>query len=248
MRKLYSILLSVVICVGLNAQQYDGMRGLIHIPTAEMDTVGTARVGLHFINKEMMPQCNYFTWLDSVTGDRIPYNTFSYYMSITPFRWVQASYTCVQLAKGPQLSDYKSKDRHFSVKFNILREGKWWPSVCLGSADLMSSTLNPTKSQDFFCNYYLSISKHISLNNNEIALHCSYRYYKKEFNKRFQGMVGGITYRPSFAPNFRFITEWDGCHINFGLDALIWDNLLIQASLINGNHFSAGFCYKFYLL
>lgn len=248
MKHLFLTIILIFTYLSVTAQQYDGIHGLIHTPTAEMDSVGTARIGAHFINKEMMPESNYFTWTDAVTGERNPYDTFSYYLSITPFRWVQASYTCVALARGPRFSDYTSKDRHFSVKFNPLREGRWWPSICLGSADFMGSTLDQTSSQDFFCNFYLSATKHFLLNENQIAVHTSYRYYAKTYNKKFQGIVGGITFRPSFASNFLGLLEWDGCHFNFGLEALLWKNLLLQASLQNGKYFSAGICYKVNLL
>lgn len=249
MKELSTIALLLLCCLSLSAQQYDGMRGLIHTPTAEMDTVGTARIGAHFISKEMMPKSDYFTWKDAATGERHPYNTFSYYLSLTPFRWVELSYTCVALARGPKLADYTSKDRHFSVKFNPLREGGWWPAISIGASDFMGSTLDPTNSQDFFCNFYISGSKHLNIGNgHEIAVHAAYRYYIKEYNKQFQGIVGGITYRPAFAKNIRVMFEWDGCHANFGADALLWRHLLLQASLQNGRYFSAGLCYKIYLL
>ena len=225
------------------------MSGLFHTPTAEMDTVGTARIGVHYIDRGMMPASDYFTLKDDVTGERHPFNTFSYYMSLTPFRWVELSYTCVGLARGPKLPDYTSKDRHFSVKFNPVREGKWWPSICIGAVDFMGSTLNPATSQQFFCNYYLSGSKHLTVGNgHSIALHASYRYYLKEYNKQFQGIVGGITFSPSFARNVRTAVEWDGIHVNCGVDALLWNHLLLQAFLLDGHRFSAGICFKTNLL
>ena len=35
----------------VSAQQYTGMSGLIHVPSADMDDAGAARVGIHFLNK-----------------------------------------------------------------------------------------------------------------------------------------------------------------------------------------------------
>lgn len=251
-RALTILLLLTLCCLTTLAQQYDGMTGLIHTPTAEMDTVGTARIGAHYLSSEMLPHCDYFTienWTKEETEEKHYFNSFSYYLSITPFRWVELSYICVGLAKGPDLKDYTSKDRHFSVKFNPLREGKWWPSICLGTSDFMGSTLNPERSQNFFANYYISGTKHFNLGRgHQIAVHASYRYYVTEYNKRFQGLVGGITYSPGFAPNVRLIGEWDGCHINCGLDALFWRHLRVQASLQDGRYFSAGLCFQCYLL
>jgi len=254
MRRAQTILLLLTLCcLTTLAQQYDGMTGLIHTPTAEMDTVGTARIGAHYLNHEMMPKCDNFTWEiweeGEPSGEKHYYDTFSYYLSITPFRWVELSYICVAMAEGPALKDYHSKDRHFSVKFNPLREGKWWPSICIGASDFVGSSLNPNRSQDFFCNYYLAASKHFNLGRgHQIAVHATYRYYQLQENKRFQGLVGGITYSPGFAPNMRVIAEWDGCHINCGLDALFWRHLRVQASLQDGRYFSAGLCFQCYLL
>ena len=68
----------------LSAQQYVGLSGMIHVPTADMDTAGVARVGAHFIPKSMMP--------DRMTIDGEKFNSFTNYVSLTPFRWIQLSY------------------------------------------------------------------------------------------------------------------------------------------------------------
>ena len=50
MKKL--IILTLVLLVGLatgQAQQHVGTQGLIHVPSAEMDTVGVARIGAHYV-------------------------------------------------------------------------------------------------------------------------------------------------------------------------------------------------------
>jgi len=230
----------------LRAQQYDGMSGLIHVPTAEMDSVGVARVGTHLVNSALMPDCNYFTYqLDD--GSRHHYDSFSYYLSITPFRWVEATYTCVLLKWGPQLRDFTSKDRHFSVKFNPIREGRFVPAIALGSADFMSSNLDPTEGQAFWANYYLAATKHFEVAGLALGAHLTYRYYLKDYNKRFQGLVGGLTIDPSQylgTEHLRAILEFDGRHFNLGADWLVHDCLLLQASLTNFTGFSAGLCYR----
>lgn len=71
------------------AQQYTGMSGLIHIPSADMDESGDARIGVHFLNKEFTP--------DVLVYDEKKYHTMSYYLSITPFRWLELGYTCTLL-------------------------------------------------------------------------------------------------------------------------------------------------------
>ena len=68
------------------AQQYTGMSGLIHVPSADMDEVGVARIGAHFLNREFTPDMRF-----NFNGK---YHTISHYLSITPFRWIEIGYTC----------------------------------------------------------------------------------------------------------------------------------------------------------
>ena len=69
------------------AQQYTGMSGLIHVPTADMNDMGEARIGGHFLNKEFVPNEAF-----AFRGSK--YNTNTHYLSITPFSWIELAYTC----------------------------------------------------------------------------------------------------------------------------------------------------------
>lgn len=59
----------------------------------------------------------------------------------------------------------------------------------------------------------------------------------------WNGVVGGITYRPSFARNLRAIAEYTGNEINVGADYLLWKHLFLQATLQDGKYFSGGVCF-----
>ena len=41
------------------AQQYTGLSGLLHVPSAEMNHEGDAFIGLHFLNKAMTPDTGF---------------------------------------------------------------------------------------------------------------------------------------------------------------------------------------------
>ena len=150
------------------AQQYTGMSGLIHVPSADMGEEGEARAGVHFLNREFTP--NVLTY----KGDK--YHTMSYYLSITPFRWMEIAYTCT-LLKSTKIVDgvedkehpgLHRKDRYFSLKLQPVREkpGKWWPSVAIGVNDL-DFRVNWLKTQhetdvsrvvnSYFSNYYVAL-------------------------------------------------------------------------------------------
>lgn len=118
------------------AQQYTGMSGLIHVPSAEMDDAGEARIGVHFLNREFTPDIGF-----DYEGK---YHTMSHYLSLTPFSWLEIGYTCT-LQKGHAINNegivqdgkpkLRFKDRYFSLKLQPLKEGKWWPAIAIGTND-----------------------------------------------------------------------------------------------------------------
>lgn len=228
----------------LSAQQYTGMSGLIHVPTAEMDKEGDARIGVHFLNKETIPNASVFY----SNGQK--YHTFSHYLSLTPFSWMEVGYTCTLLRKKSNPSDssighYSQKDRYFSLKLRPLKEGKWWPAIAVGCNDFWdSSSLSGEGGEFYFGNVYVTAGKHIDIGLHEIGMHVAYRHYRRNYNKKWNGVTGGITYRPSFAKNLRVIAEYTGNEINMGTDCLLWKHLLLQASLQDGKYISGGVCFQ----
>ena len=122
-KRIYPLILAMVICFPVKAQQYNGMTGLIHIPSAEMGRPGDAHIGVHFVNKELMP--DKFVCPDD-DGNLEKYNSYSYYLNITPFNWLEVAYTCVLFKYNqPNRKGYKAKDRHFCIKVNPLKETKY---------------------------------------------------------------------------------------------------------------------------
>ena len=229
----------------LHAQQYTGMSGLIHVPSAEMDKEGDARIGVHFLNREFSPT-------------NFSYHTSTHYLSITPFPWVEIGYTCtimkgIKGGVGEDTTDggYSNKDRYFSVKIQPLKEGRWWPALAIGSNDPYGTQNENVESQPgsdgksmYFSNYYIAASKHLALKNHVIGVHVAYRKWKRNYNNQWNGIVGGITYRPSFARNLRAIAEYTGNEINIGMNCLLWKYFLLQASLQDGKYFSGGVCFQ----
>lgn len=241
------------------AQQYTGMSGLIHVPSADMGEEGEARAGVHFLNREFTPN------VQTYKGDK--YHTMSYYLSITPFRWMEIAYTCT-LLKSTKIVDgvedkehpgLHRKDRYFSLKLQPVREkpGKWWPSVAIGVNDL-DFRVNWLKTQheadvsrvvnSYFSNYYVALSKHFRLKGNVLGVHMAYRHWRWSLNSKWNGPVGGITFSPSFQKNFRLIAEYTGDDVNVGFDWKLWKHLLVQSSLQNGKYFSGGVCFCINLL
>lgn len=233
-------LLCSIVC---NAQQYIGTSGLIHVPSAEMLPAGTARIGAFFLNKEFLPDRISIREVGEEAG--VKYHSYNHFLSITPFPWIELAYTCT-LEKGHRNLDenqpigYYFKDRFFSVKLRPLKEGKWHPAIAIGTNDPIRHYNDHSNDAKYFMNFYVAATKHLDLHGHELGIHAAYRHYPSRYNKKWQGVVGGITYRPAFAKNLRGVVEYTGNDLNVGADCYLWKLFFLQASLQNGKYFTGG--------
>lgn len=229
------------------AQQYLGTNGLIHVPTAEMDSAGVARIGIHYVEKHMIPDGI------KLTPERTKFNSLTNYLSITPFRWIEAGYgyTLWKMHYNKDASEgtgFYSKDRYFSLRLNVLYETRYVPSIVVGGNDVWGSGDDGFSASNHYRNYYVAASKHFDLCGHVVGTHLAYRKWKRQSNKKWDGLVGGITYRPQFYTPLRLMGEYDGDGINIGADCLLFRHFLIQASLQKGKYPSGGLCYQINLL
>lgn len=240
MKKLLLYLLLLLLPVGSSsvfAQQYTGMTGLLHVPSAEMDTIETLRLGVHAIPAEMMPDAMLFE------GEK--YASSSWYVSAMPLKWLEAGYNFTlmkfyrNLNKNSNDVGFYSKDRYFSVRLRPLSEGRYWPSVVIGGNDVIGQRDGDSYSF-YFRNFYVAASKHIDLPFGEVGGHLAYRKWAKSFNNRWDGVVGGVTLRPSVYRPLRAIAEYDGESVNIGADCVLFRYVQLQASLMHCRYLSAG--------
>ena len=239
MRRLVVCLLVGLLMVRtIQAQEYTGISGMIHVPTAEMAPEGDVRIGVSFLNREFLP--------DMINLDGEKYHSSDHYLAITPFSWIELAYVCT-LLKGYKNQDrndevgYFEKDRYFSIKIRPLKEGKYWPAVAIGVHDPGNSVSHEDgKDYAYFQNYYIAATKHWCPGGHELGFHLTCRYYRSGHNRKWNGVVGGVTYRPAFASNCRAMVEYTGNDVNVGVDCLLWKHLFIQAALQNGRYFSGG--------
>ncbi len=240
-RRFLSTLLSVLLTCAANAQQYIGMSGMIHVPTADMDTVGVARVGAHYIPKSMMPE--------RMKLDGEKFNSLTNYLTITPFRWIQLSYgyTLWKFHKDKNPKNevgFYAKDRYFSVKLQPIqeKEGKWWPSVVIGANDAWGTRDDGESGSNYYRNFFVAVSKHLDWGGNRVGGHLVYRKWDLSFNKKWDGVVGGLTFQPAFYQPLRGMVEWDGNEVNIGADCRLFKYFLIQCAVLNFKDFNAGLC------
>lgn len=230
--------------VHLSAQEYNGTTGLMHIPTAETAEAGTFRGGAFFLNDHFTP--------DKLTCDGEKYNTGGYFIGITPWSWIELSYSCTLLKfhknRDPnEPTGYYNEDRRMGLKLRPVKEGKWWPSVAIGADDVEQFIERWLKNNGgtYFQNAYVVASKSFNIGKHELSAHLCYRYFFKDENRNRRGIAGGIAYRPGFYHNLRFMAEWDGACVNVGADVLLWRHLYIQAGLTNAKYFVGGVSYHY---
>ena len=238
-RRISVALVLMMLTLSVSGQQYIGFAGMIHVPTADMDTVGIARVGAHYIPKGVVP--------DRMVIDGEKFNTWTNYLSITPFRWIELGYGYTlwkfhkNLNKNEKVGFY-AKDRYFSIKLQLLQEDRWWPSVAVGSNDFWGSSDKGKSGSNYYRNYFAAISKHVCVGGHEFGGHLTYRKWKRDFNHKWNGVVGGVTYRPSFFQPLRIMGEWDGNEANIGADCRLFKYFLVQCALYDFSVLNAGLC------
>lgn len=229
------------------AQQFTGTSGLAHIPTGEMHHEGDALIGGHFLNKAIMPDTGFL-----YEGEK--YHTFNYYVALAPFSWIEMSYVCTEriYRKDAQGNIVNwSKDRYASVKIRPLKEGKYYPAVALGCNDVWTSFAlfaDKPNVQFYFQNWYIAATKHFEFSGNELGLTLAYRHYYRGYNAKWNGIVGGITFRPAFFPQARLMAEYTGNDFLLSMDMLLWQHLRLQATVKDFKYFYGGACLQFNLL
>ncbi len=203
------------------AQLYSGMDGLLHVPSATIAENGLLRAGVHVLSENF-----------AVSGYE-PQTVPTYYISLTPYEWVQASF----MGTAWRREDIYYPDRTVSLKIRPLKEGKWWPSIAIGTQDPIGT--------GFYTNYYVAAAKHFHVLGGLWGINAAYRYYRKEVNAKWTGVVGGITFQPDFYRDLRIVGEWNGSEVDLGADARLFGFLRVQLILQDFRYFSGGICVEF---
>ena len=152
------------------------------------------------------------------------------------------------LTKGGY-SGFTNQDRYFSARLRVLKESKYIPAVVLGTSDPFTSSGHKFASaigNGYFCRYYLAATKHFQLGRETLGVHLSYLYNRRE-DYPLNGVAGGITYNPSFAPHLNVIAEYDSKDFAMGATYLLFNHIHFQFELQRMKYFSGGLCYKIYL-
>lgn len=250
-KKLRILVCGLLLLAGALAAQgqlYTGMSGLVKNPSADMNPAGEAVIAGYFMNKHFTPGSANDSYGFVYKGRK--YDTFDFSIALTPFRWMEIGYTFTlqkTLAEGHDKPKFNQKDRYFSIKFRPLREGKYWPSVAIGSNDFIGSALKRRghggTGAGYYANYYIVATKHFVPKGQDIGVSLGYRYVPVAHSKKWQGVVAGATWQPKWVPQLRLVGEWTGNEVNVGVDCLLWKHLFLQFAMVGCKYPTGGIAY-----
>lgn len=211
------------------AQQFAGMSGLLHTPSADMSTNESLRLGCTWVSRNFIP--DYVGYVQDIP---------IYHVSVTPYRFVEASY----LVNGWRNDkDQAIPDRNVCVKLRALEEGKWFPSLAIGGFDAFGNSV-----QSY---YYAAATKHFAMGPCSLGLHVAYRKYARTsalITQKWNGLTGGITFNPGLYGDMRFTVEYTGNEFNAGFDMNLYRGLRAQGILVDGKWFCAGLSWEIHRL
>lgn len=214
------VLFFITITNNVYAQTVFGTKGLITIPTAEMNYNGTFMGGANFLPK-------------GITGvDRWDYNSWNYYVnaSFLSFWDVGFRFTGLKLKSGKF-----NQDRSVYTKVRPVKEQKWIPAIAIGCEDLKIAKFN---SNNYHMKLYITATKTLKWSENSINFSLGYMYRSNLEQHHY--IMGGVCYIPSFAKDLRVMLEYDGRHPNMGLQYLLFKHLALTAATYRFNSFTGG--------
>lgn len=223
------------------AQSIDCTKGLLIMPSGEMDESGTLSISNNFLNKHYTVDKGGFGWT---------YHTFSYGFDVTFWSRLEVGYVCTIFNGAWRPEDpsklterqriVRNQDRHFLARLQVLRENefglRWMPGVVLGVSDpvtgsgrgeYIGSNVSET-SNGFFNRYYAALSKHFDTSWGVIGAHLALQYTSRR-DFLASGACVGVTWNPSwlnspdlFLSSFRVIAEYDSKYFNIGCVSSVW--------------------------
>lgn len=235
------------------AQLTDGMTGLLHMVTADMQKDATFMLGGNMLHKNNIPSKVWW-------GD---YNTYNYYLNITFLDRIEIAYICTLVQGKPGVfhwpeftyGKFVNQDRHFAGKIQVVKEGEWWkhmPAIAVGVSDPTSggsagdySDMNVSGSGNgFFNRWFAAVTKHFQIPYGELGVHATYLYNKRT-DYPLNGLGWGINFRPDFHKNLNVIIEHDTKTLNVGAIYSLWaDHFNFLFELQKGKYISCGLVYK----
>lgn len=245
-KRVVFMVLFLVSLIPSHAQTIIGTTGMMNVPTADMRPAGTFDGGVSFMQKGLLFD-TYYTKKRSSSKkivEQEDYSTFLFYVSFTPFSWVELSYreTLVKRQKSSTDTQAESSmlDRSWSARIQPLKEGKYWPAVVVGVNDIFTSGGNSP-----YAGVYGVVSKHVPLQNiGTFEATVGYASPVKK-GKTYDGVMGGLSFAPAFFPDLRVMGEYDTRGFNVGVGAFFFKHLNVTCFTREFKGFNATVSYQY---
>ena len=252
-RKFFSVVCFLFLCLPAMAQFTYGTTGLLHMPTADMQRDKTFMFGGSYLNQHAMPS-------------RWSYDTWNYYINITFFPWLEVAYTCNIFDEW--VRDGKvymiNQDRNFSGRLRLWKEGwwkEWTPQIVIGVNDPGTTaqgdgyyygSVNET-GNGYFNRYYIAATKHLSWYG-KWGIHAAYLYNKRNGKDKLNGPAFGLDYQFALkgeefwhkaVNGLNLMAEYDSKFVNVGAKYSIWkDHINVVGELRECKYPSVGVYFK----
>ena len=212
------------------AQYSMGATGLLNIPTADMQPDGTFMAGGNYLPEAILPQ----DW---------NYNSGNYFLNITFLPFLEVAYRCTFLRGEWKNGNTWQQDRSVTVRLRALKEGKWWPSIVVGSNDAFTTNeLNMFKDSHgnrYFSSVYAVGTKHWQPGGHDFGFTVGGHIPFRSGSER-KGVFGGLAYSPAFCRELSVIAEYDSDAVNLGAAARLFRHVSLHVFCYDFSAVSAG--------
>ena len=237
-RKFVVLLVCSMALLPLRAQYAMGTTGLLNIPTADWNETAAVMVGGNFLTKEIMTE-------------NFGYNTYNYFATAQLFKFIELTFreTLLKSNYMNNHASFKEQDRSFSIRVNLLREKKWWPSIAIGAHDPWADYGN-----NYYECYYGVMTKGFDFGGNHLSATAGYFYGRgespqgKAYKNRYDGPFGGVCFQPAFYRPLKIMAEYDSMGWNAGAAVTLWKHLGMHVFTREGKGVVAGLRYECVLL
>jgi hypothetical protein len=211
-----------------------GTTGLLNVPSADMQKEGTFMGGGNFLPTELTPA----KW---------GYNTGNYFLNITFVPFFEVVYRATLLKER---TGFWNQDRSVSLRLRGLKEGKWWPSIVVGSNDVVTTRelnpLNEAQGNRYFSSIYAVGTKHLAIGRGDVGLTFG-AVIPMRRDPAIEGLFGGISYRLPSLP-VTLMGEYDTKGVNLGGAVHLFGHVSAHVFAYDFRAVAGGLRYEFHLI
>ena len=239
MKQTYLAILLMFGFFNLSAQSLTGTNGLFKVPSAYIAPDGQSYIGASFYPK------GYYEYLNA--GSR--FTGMPTFITLSMYDRVEIMFRYTHQLRhevNPQTQYFP--DRMFTLRYNVLKEGKNHPAITIGLHDV-SEALGGTTATPWFLSTYIVASKVLESNSLSIAPTIGYAYdvFGSSRPMIFDGFFGGIEFSSSKFPYLTAIAEYDSESVNVALKTTVLGHLHFAVGLLDMQALSGFFTYRFNL-